>query len=44
MPPFAGALTDDELAEVVGYVRTFSGYPPWSDVPGAVRAATKVSE
>jgi mono/diheme cytochrome c family protein len=39
MPSFTGALTDDEIAEVVIYVRSFSGYPPWTDVPGAVRAA-----
>ena len=44
MPPYAGALSDDELAEVVSYVRTFSGQPPWRDVPGAVRAAAKAGK
>jgi nicotinate dehydrogenase subunit B len=44
MPSFAGAFTDDQLAELVAYVRTFSGMPPWSDVAGAVRASAKDRE
>jgi mono/diheme cytochrome c family protein len=44
MPPFAGALTDAELADLVVYIRANSGYPPWTDVPGAVREATKPRE
>jgi nicotinate dehydrogenase subunit B len=41
MPSYAGALTDDELADVVAYVRTFSGMPPWGDVSSAVKSAAK---
>jgi len=41
MPSYAGALTDNQLADLVAYVRTFSGMPPWSDVPAAVKAASK---
>jgi mono/diheme cytochrome c family protein len=37
MPEFSGALTDDELVELVTYLRTLSGKPPWQDVPAEVR-------
>ena len=37
MPEFAGALTDGEMAELVVYLRTLSGKPPWPDVPAEVR-------
>jgi mono/diheme cytochrome c family protein len=43
MPPYADALTDDELAGIVAYVRTFSGYPAWNDVPRAIREAKSLS-
>jgi len=41
MPGYHGALTDAQLADLVAYVRTMSGQPPWPDVAGAVRAAGK---
>ena len=42
MPSYDGALTDQQLAELVAYVRTFSGWPPWTDVIGAVKATKRV--
>jgi mono/diheme cytochrome c family protein len=41
MPEFAGALNDDEVAELVVYLRTLSGKPPWPDVPAAVRKVAR---
>jgi mono/diheme cytochrome c family protein len=41
MPEFAGALTDGELAELVVYLRTLSGKPPWPDVPAEVRKVAR---
>ena len=41
MPSYAGALNDDEVADVVAYVRTFSGLAPWRDVAAAIKAAAK---
>lgn len=39
MPPFAGALTDAQVADVLGYVRArFGGGAPWSDLATRVRA------
>ncbi len=44
MPDFASALTGQELIDLVMYIRTFTDYPPWSDVPAAVRAANKADQ
>ena len=44
MPEFAGALSEQELADLVVYIRTFTDYPPWNDVPAAVRAANKAPQ
>ena len=41
MPPFANDLTDTQLADLIAYIRTFSGMPPWPDVSAAVAAAKK---
>jgi len=41
MPAFKGALTDQDLAELVGYVRTLGGAPPWNDVLAEVKATEK---
>lgn len=41
MPAYAGSFTDEQFAELVGYVRTFSGMPPWKDLTGAVRATNQ---
>jgi mono/diheme cytochrome c family protein len=33
MPGFSGALTDEQLVELIGYLRArFSDKPPWSDI------------
>jgi mono/diheme cytochrome c family protein len=44
MPGYDGAFTDEQLAELVAYVRTFSGLPPWTDVIGAVKATNRVAQ
>jgi mono/diheme cytochrome c family protein len=44
MPSFAGALTDDQLTDLVVYLRTLAELPPWKDVAGEVRAAAKEEE
>jgi mono/diheme cytochrome c family protein len=41
MPEFANALTDDEVTELVVYLRTLSGKAPWSDVPAEVRKVSR---
>ena len=42
MPPFADALTDAQLADVVAYLRLrFGDGTPWADLPKAVAAARK---
>ena len=37
MPAYAGALTDDQLADLLIYLRSLSGQPPWADVRGEVK-------
>ena len=44
MPDFAGALTDEQLADLVVYLRSLTGKPPWSDVPAEVRRLAKGGE
>jgi mono/diheme cytochrome c family protein len=40
MPGFAGALTDEQLAELIRYVRSrFSDKPQWADIASDVRDA-----
>ncbi|MGZ5103246.1 MAG: c-type cytochrome [Usitatibacter sp.] len=41
MPEFRHALTDDELAELLAYLRTMSGKEPWQDVRGEVRRVAR---
>jgi mono/diheme cytochrome c family protein len=41
MPAFDGSLTDAQLADLTTYLRTLTGHPPWNDVAGEVRKATK---
>jgi mono/diheme cytochrome c family protein len=39
MPGFSGALTDQQIIALVGYVRThFSRKPPWSDVASVLKS------
>jgi mono/diheme cytochrome c family protein len=40
MPGFAGALTDEQLVELIGYLRSrFSDKPQWKDIAKDVRDA-----
>lgn len=40
MPPFADAFRDDDLAELVAYLRArFTRRPPWTGLPAAARKA-----
>jgi mono/diheme cytochrome c family protein len=42
MPGYAGALSDAELVELLGYLRTrFSDRPPWADIAKQVAEARK---
>jgi mono/diheme cytochrome c family protein len=41
MPAFKGALTDEDLAEIVDHVRTLGGGPAWKDVLAEVKATRK---
>jgi mono/diheme cytochrome c family protein len=31
MPSYAGALTEDQLADLLDYLRAMAGKPPWKD-------------
>jgi mono/diheme cytochrome c family protein len=37
MPGYAGALTDEQMTELLTYLRALSGQPAWSDVAADVR-------
>lgn len=41
MPAFEGALTDEQLSELLTYLRALSGKPAWTDVAGDVRKISK---
>jgi mono/diheme cytochrome c family protein len=41
MPPYAGALTDEQLTDLLIYLRALSGRPAWTDVAGEVRKLPK---
>ena len=41
MPAFDDALTDDEMADLVMYLRTLTDKPPWPDVAAEVKRASK---
>ena len=41
MPAFKGALTDEDLAELVAYVRTKGSAAPWDDVAAEIRSVEK---
>ena len=41
MPGYAGALTDEQLTDLLIYLRALSGRPAWPDVAGEVRKLSK---
>src|SRR5438477_1738822 len=41
MPGYAGALSDEQMADLLTYLRALSGQPAWSDVAGEVRKLSK---
>jgi nicotinate dehydrogenase subunit B len=41
MPGYAGALTDEQLTDLLVYLRALSGQPAWNDVAGEVRKLSK---
>lgn len=41
MPAFDGGLTEAQLADLTSYLRTLTDHPPWHDVAGEVRKASK---
>jgi mono/diheme cytochrome c family protein len=41
MPGFAGALTDEQLTELLIYLRALGGQPAWPEVAGEVRKISK---
>ena len=41
MPAFAGALTDEQLTELLVYLRALGGRPAWRDVAGEVKKISR---
>ena len=41
MPAYAGALSDQQLAELVIYLRSTTGKAPWDDVAAEVRRSAR---
>jgi mono/diheme cytochrome c family protein len=41
MPGFAGALTDEQLVELLDYLRSLSGEPAWADTAAQVRRLSR---
>src|SRR3989441_1398990 len=41
MPGYAGALTDQQMTDLLTYLRALSGHPAWPDVAGEVRKLSK---
>jgi len=41
MPAFAGALTDEQLTDLLVYLRALSGQPAWKDVGGEVKKISR---
>ncbi len=44
MPGFAGALTDEQVSDLVLYLRALTDQPRWRDVPGDVRRIARGEE
>jgi mono/diheme cytochrome c family protein len=41
MPGYAGALTDEQLTDLVTYLRSAAGRPPWPEVAAEVRRSSR---
>jgi len=41
MPAFAGALTDEQLTDLLVYLRALGGQPAWKDVAGEVKKISR---
>jgi mono/diheme cytochrome c family protein len=41
MPAYAGALTDEQITDLVTYLRSTTGKPPWPDVAAEVRRSSR---
>jgi nicotinate dehydrogenase subunit B len=41
MPAYAGGLTDEQLTELLVYLRALSGRPAWTNVDAEVRKISK---
>lgn len=41
MPAYAGALSDEQLADLVTYLRSTTGKPPWPDVLAEVQRSSR---
>jgi mono/diheme cytochrome c family protein len=41
MPGYAGALTDEQLADLVTYLRSTTGKPPWPDVAAEAQRSAR---
>lgn len=41
MPAFKGMLSDEQLADLLSYLRALGGQPAWSDVAGDVRKTSR---
>jgi mono/diheme cytochrome c family protein len=44
MPEFASALTEEQLTDLVVYLRALGGRPPWQDVRAEVRKISRGGE
>ena len=44
MPSFGGALTDEQLTDLVAYLRTIVGLPAWNDLADQVSKAARTQQ
>ncbi len=44
MPAFKGALTDEQMGELLAYVRTLGSRPPWDDIAAEIRTVEREGE
>jgi mono/diheme cytochrome c family protein len=41
MPAFAGMLSEEQLTDLISYLRALSGEPAWPDVAREVRSVSR---